>query len=153
MTLRTRLLIDCPEAIAPLTGLLEQEWPDWYNARGASARAELSERLRRDGLPLGIVALRDETVLGTCALTVSSGGLFTERSPWVGGLVVTPEERRRGVARRLLLRAKKEARRLGHKRLHALTDTARGLFEAEGWMLLDTVHLAGKPHAIYMTPL
>ena len=40
-----------------LAALFESEWPDWYNARGASARTDLSERMRRDGLPLGIVAL------------------------------------------------------------------------------------------------
>lgn len=151
MTISTALLIDHKDAIEPLAALFESEWPDWYNARGASARTDLSERMRRDGLPLGIVALEDGLVLGTCALTASSGGLVTERSPWVGGLVVMPQVRRQGVAKAMLGRAKAEARRLGHRRLYALTADAVHLFERENWTATDVILMSGEPHRIFAT--
>ncbi|WP_240232323.1 GNAT family N-acetyltransferase [Devosia lacusdianchii] len=150
MTISTALLIDHKDAIEPLSALFESEWPDWYNARGASARTDLSERMRRDGLPLGIVALQDGVVVGTCALTASSGGLVTERSPWVGGLVVMPQVRRRGVAKALLGRAKAEALRLGHRRLYALTADAVHLFEQQGWTAADVILMSGEPHRIFV---
>lgn len=92
----TDLLIDHDGSFGALSDLMERQWPDWYNARGASARADLSERLSRHRLPLGIIAFCDGA--GTCALTVNSGGLVTERSPWIGGLVVEPDYRKRGMA-------------------------------------------------------
>jgi len=153
MTIETALLIDHRDAIAALTALLEAEWPDWYNARGASTRADLSERMRRDGLPLGIIAIRDADVVGTCALTASSGGLVTERSPWLGGLVVDPRARRQGVASALLARAKVEARRLGYERLHALTAEAVPLFEQQRWTTAEVVQLSGKKHWIFATSI
>lgn len=148
----TGLLIEHDEMLSGLIDLFESEWADWYNPRGASARADLTERLERNRLPLGIVAFVDGTLAGTCALTVSSGGL-TERSPWLGGLLVEPKLRRQGVGLALLERAKVEARRLGFARLHALTAEARELFERDGWRLAENVEVGGVWHGIYVTAL
>lgn len=148
----TGLLIDHAEVLSDLVDLLESEWADWYNPRGASARADLSERLERNGLPLGILAFIDGKLAGTCALTVSSGGL-TEHSPWLGGLLVEPNLRRRGVGLALIERARSEARRLGFARLHALTAEARDLFEQAGWRLAENVEVGGVWHGIYVTAL
>ena len=152
MTITTGLLIDHDEVLSDLVDLFESEWADWYNPRGASARADLTERLERSRLPLGIVGFVDGALAGTCALTVSSGGL-TERSPWLGGLLVEPQWRRRGVGLALLARAKVEARRLGFARLHALTAEARELFERDGWRLAENVEVGGVWHGIYVTAL
>jgi len=151
MTIETGLLLDHPEAIEPLAALFETEWTDWYNPHGASARTDLSERARKTGLPLGIVALRDGIAVGTCALTAASGGVVTERSPWLGGLLVDPAQRRQGIAAALLARAKVEARRLGHRRLYALTVHAIALFESQGWTMIETMPVDGEPHAVFAT--
>ena len=149
----TGLLIDRAEVLSDLVDLFESEWADWYNPRGASARADLTERLERNRLPLGIVAFVDGQLAGTCALTVSSGGLVTERSPWIGGLLVEPNLRRQGAGLALVERAKVEARRLGFVRLHALTAEARELFEHAGWRLAENVDVGGKTHGIYVAAL
>lgn len=148
----TGLLVDHAEVLSDLVDLFETEWADWYNPRGASARADLSERLERNQLPLGIVAFVEGKLAGTCALTVSSGGL-TERSPWLGGLLVEPNLRRQGVGLALLARARAEARRLGFARLHALTAEARDLFVRDGWRLAENVEVGGVWHGIYVTVL
>jgi len=153
MTITTGLLIDHAEVLSDLVDLFESEWADWYNPRGASARADLTERLERNRLPLGIVAFIDGQLAGTCALTASSGGLVTERSPWIGGLLVEPNLRQQGAGLALVERAKVEARRLGFARLHALTAEARGLFEHGGWRLAENVEVGGKAHGIYVTAL
>ncbi|WP_161796955.1 GNAT family N-acetyltransferase [Devosia soli] len=152
MNITTGLLIDHDEAMSALVDLYESEWADWYNPRGASARADLAERLERNRLPLGIVAFADGQVAGTCALTATSGAL-TERSPWLGGLLVDPALRRHGVGLALLERARVEAKRLGFSRLHALTAEARELFERAGWRLAENVEVGGKMHGIYVAVL
>ncbi len=146
----TGLLVDHGEVVSDLVDLFETEWADWYNPRGASARADITERMERHQLPLGIVAFVDGALAGTCALTLSSGGL-TERSPWLGGLLVEPKLRRQGVGLALLERAKAEARRLGFARLHALTAEARDLFARDGWRLVENVEVGGVWHGIYVT--
>lgn len=146
----TGLLVDHGEVVSDLVELFETEWADWYNPRGASARADLSERMERNQLPLGIVAFVDGALAGTCALTVSSGGLI-ERSPGLGGLLVEPNFRRQGVGLALLERAKVEARRLGFARLHALTAGARELFVRGDWRLVENVEVGGVWHGIYVT--
>lgn len=149
MTLKTGLLIDHSETLSALAKLYEAQWPHWYNAKGASARADLAERLRRDGFPLGIVATMDAEVAGTCALTASSGGVVTERSPWVGGLLVRPRYRHRGVGQALIERARQEAKRLGHRRIYALTADAERLFLRAGWTQIDHIELSSVRHAVF----
>lgn len=148
----TGLLIDHAEVVSDLADLFESEWADWYNPRGASARADLTERLERDRVPLGIVAFLDGRLAGTCALTASSGAL-TERSPWLGGLLVAPNLRRRGVGLALLQRARVEARRLAFSHLHGLTADARDLFERDSWRLAENIEVGGVWHGIYVTAL
>jgi GNAT superfamily N-acetyltransferase len=152
MEITTGLLVDHEDVVSDLVDLFEREWADWYNPRGASARADLAERMERGRLPLGIVAFADGALAGTCALTASSGGL-TERSPWLGGLLVVPNMRGQGVGLALLERAKAEAQRLGFTRLHALTAEARALFDRAGWRLVENVDIGGVWHGIYATTL
>jgi GNAT superfamily N-acetyltransferase len=143
------LLADRPEALPRLIALFETEWSGWYGAGRHSARTDLKARLQRDALPLGIVALIDGEAVGTAALTETSGGIARPPLPWLGGLLVDPAHRRKGVARALLRRARDEAARLDHARLLALTTHADPLFVTEGWQVIETVTLGDGPHRIY----
>ncbi|AVF02866.1 hypothetical protein C4375_03360 [Devosia sp. I507] len=149
MTIRTALLADHANAIKAIARLMEEEWSDWYRPGYASAAQDLQARMQRDRLPLGLVALADEQAVGTCALTATSGGLETERTPWLGGLLVAPAHRRRGVGKALLQRSQEEAGRLGFDRIYALTAAAHALFLHEGWELVETIILDDEPHGIY----
>jgi len=85
-------------------------------ALGPARRNKTSERLREDRLPadgLSFVAIERGRVIGTVRLWNISAGL---RQPalLLGPLAVAPEARGRGVGARLMRRALREARRLGH---------------------------------------
>jgi len=148
MQITTGRLFDHDEDIESLARLMQQQWPDWYQDL-RKARRDLQSRLNTSRLPLGLVVFANGLAAGACALTQSSGGLVTDRTPWVGGLLVDPGLRRRGLAAALLARANEEAQLLGHERLYALTATAHELFGSQGWQRIETVELDGQTHAIY----
>ncbi|MBB4053151.1 N-acetylglutamate synthase-like GNAT family acetyltransferase [Devosia subaequoris] len=152
MQITTGRLIDHAETIEPLARLMQQQWPDWYRDP-AKARGDLVSRLNDARLPLGLVAFANGRAAGACALTLSSGGLVTDRTPWVGGLLVDPGLRRKGLAAALLARATEEAQLLGHERLYALTATAHELFGSQGWQRIENIELDGQAHAIYCAEL
>lgn len=150
MQITTGRLIDHAETIEPLARLMQQQWPDWYRDP-AKARGDLVSRLNDADLPLGLVVFANGRAAGACALTPSSGGLVTDYTPWVGGLLVDPAFRRHGLAAALLGRAVDEARLMGYQRLFALTATALELFDSQGWQQIEAVELDGQAHVIYCT--
>jgi len=147
--LSIELLADRPDAMPSLVRLMETEWPGWYGPGRHSAAEDLTARLERNRLPLGLAAFIDGEPVGTAALTETSGGIARPPLPWLGGLLVAPAYRRRGVAAALLQCAIKEAARLGHDGLLALTAHADALFLASGWALAENITLPGGPHRIY----
>ncbi|MEO9191913.1 MAG: GNAT family N-acetyltransferase [Acetobacteraceae bacterium] len=93
----------------------------------------------------GAVAQAGGMIVGTVLWEERAGGLYVSR------LAVCRAARRRGVARALLMRAEREARSLGHPRLHLGTRLAlagnRRLFAAVGF-----VEVARHAHPGYAAP-
>jgi predicted N-acetyltransferase YhbS len=147
-----RLLADRPDLVAPLADAYEREWPGWYCRGQASASADLQARVRREGLPLGLVALEDEVPVAACALVTTGGPIESTLLPWLGGLLVLPEWRRRGIASLLIDRAVIEARRQGHAMLYASTHHGAPLFHRLGWRRRETYRTADGPLDIFETP-
>ena len=90
------LLADRPELIADLARLYEREWAPYYGASGpADAARDLADCLKRDRIPLALVAL-DEAggAMGTAALKARSAGPSAkDLGPWLAALVVRREAR------------------------------------------------------------
>jgi len=143
------LLADQPELVAALAGAYARAWPDWYGQPGNSAADDLTARLRRDGLPLGLVAIEANTAVGACALVTTAGPIETGELPWLGALWVDPARRRRGIATRLIERAAVEAARQGFRMLYATTHEAMPLFQALGWRWRETRQTMDGPLAVF----
>jgi GNAT superfamily N-acetyltransferase len=147
-----QLLIDRPDIIDTLAGAYEREWPGWYGRAGNAALADLTARCRRNGLPLGLVAIAADKPVGACALVTTAGPIETDELPWLGALWVDPAQRRRGIATLLIERASVEAARQGYARLQATTHGAAPLFHALGWRLREMRELKDGPLAIFDRP-
>jgi GNAT superfamily N-acetyltransferase len=143
------LLADRPDLVGALARAYEREWPGWYGRAGNSAVVDLTARLRRDGLPLGLVAIGAGISVGACALVTTAGPIETDELPWLGALWVDPAHRRRGIATLLIERAVVEAARQGYATLHATTRDAAALFHALGWRLRETRQLTEGPLAVF----
>jgi GNAT superfamily N-acetyltransferase len=148
------LLADRPGLIAPLAAAYEAEWPEWYGAAGpGDAEADLRERSRRDGLPLGLVLADGDELLGALALTGPTIERYAHRTPWVGGGWTRPDRRRQGLGALLLEGAVRHARRLGFPQLHVATSTAAPLIARQGWALLETAEHEGHDLSVFVLDL
>ncbi len=140
--LRIEPLGERPAAANVIARWFLREWHSQYGAFSQEeVAAEMREGLEPGALPLVLVASivsggAPETI-GTAALKAEAfGGIPAQLGipgPWLGGLIVAPAHRHRGVATALIDRAAAEARAMGHPALFAGTHTAQAVFEAAGW--------------------
>lgn len=136
MTIRIGLLADHPEVLAPLAAAYQRQWPEWYGVHG-DVLADLCDRSRRTGLPVGLVALDETSAVGALAIAQGSASSHAHLSPWIVGFWVEPSRRNRGIGRQLLAAATEHASRDGITSLYAATAAASNLFAREGWTVID----------------
>ncbi len=136
MSIRVVLLADHPEVLPALAAAYERESPQWYGVHG-DAMTDLRERSRRNGFPIGLIALESGQAVGSLALTERSLPSHANLSPWVVGFWVEPSRRNQGIGARVLKAAAVYARGAGVECLYAATAAASPLFVREGWSKID----------------
>lgn len=143
-------LCDHPEAIPVIGEALRAESPGFFRGWSADDVVERIVRptLRRDGLPLALVALAGGAVAGTAALRHDSITTHPHLGPWLAALHVLPAHRRRGIGAALIRAVEREAARLGIGRLYAGSGAAAPLFERLGWQAIERTTYHGEPLAI-----
>jgi GNAT superfamily N-acetyltransferase len=150
--MRVALLADHTGAIDTLAAWYEHEWGPYYGAQGpGDAAADLASRCNRDRLPVGLVAMDDDRLVGTAALgRDAASGLM----PAVVGLLVLPEFRRQGVAGALLDAAGQLANELGCDELFISTSILGEFLQREGWREKDDVDfMNGERGKVYVRSL
>ena len=136
MSFRIVFLADHPEVMGALAAALEREWPDWYG-QDRDALADLENRSRTSGLPLGLVALEADSAIGTLAIADRATPSHQHLTPWIVGFWVEAARRKRGIGAKLLKAACAQAWTVGYERLYVSTATASRLFLREGWHKID----------------
>jgi GNAT superfamily N-acetyltransferase len=134
---RIDLLHDHPELLNDVARAYECEWPQWYGVRG-DATADLRERSRANGLPLGLIAVEDGEALGTAALVRQGSASHPQLSPWVVGVLVIPARRRQGIGGALLDAACARAKAQGYADAYTSTVAAARLLARLSWTRIDT---------------
>lgn len=127
-------LCDHPEAISILSNWYDSEWAPYYGISGpGDATADLMSRCNRTTLPIGLVALDGERVLGTAAagLDVSTG-----LAPSIIGLLVGQEHRGQGIAASLIAACEQAAASLGHRRIYISTGVLGKFLAHAGWQAM-----------------
>lgn len=147
---RIVLLADAPEQLDALVVALRSAWPDWYGREPPEVtREEFSNRARRDAVPLAVVALDGDALIGAASLSIRSIASHEHLTPWLTGLWVAPERRRAGLGRALVEAVRRHARRLGVHRLHAATASAGSIFAADGWTRFDETSGHGETIGVW----
>src|ERR1044071_4096135 len=95
---RISYLIEHPEYIPQLAQWLFEQWDTILGEKTLGARIKkLRAHMNRDELPIAWVAHANGQLLGTAALRVHDLEGREELTPWLGGVFVGPDFRRRGI--------------------------------------------------------
>lgn len=86
---------------------------------------------------MALIATLDGVPAGTCLLVPWEIDPLHHVSPWLAGLFVVPEHRRRGVGAALVRAIEGEARARGVSRLYLYTDDAVSYYARLGWAVMD----------------
>lgn len=147
--IRIDYLANCPEFLEPLAQLSWKEWQEIYQQRDQTLEHCLKnyqERMNTDQLPLTLVSLHDGQLVGMVSLKFHDMDTRPDLDPWLGGLLVLPEWRNRGVGTMLMHCATEEARKLNVPQLHLWThsDSAERLYRKLGWQVVERTEYFGK---------
>jgi N-acetylglutamate synthase-like GNAT family acetyltransferase len=131
-------LADHPEALATIA---EWQHAEWGNLRLNDTVEKRAARLRnysnRDRIPLTVVALEEGNVLGSASLVEHDMETRLELTPWLAGVFVGEQYRRRGIGAKLVRRIMAEAGKLKVPLLYLYTVHSERFYTALGWTLME----------------
>lgn len=125
MPTRIDHLFDHPGRIPLVAGWIHDEfWKEKPCRRVETIENLLRQARDPDRVPLSLLALVDGQPAGTVNLVQTDSETRPDLHPWLAALVVTPENRRRGVGTALVRELARHAARLGFHELYLGTDIA-----------------------------
>jgi len=102
---------------------------------------------------VALIAKADGVPVGTCLLVESEIEPNHDVSPWLAGLFVVPEFRRKGAGAVLVRAVEDQARQRGFSRLYLYTTGAVGFYAMLGWSVLDRTNWRGSDTALMVRDL
>lgn len=116
----------------------QREWA--YLRRSSEPIGARIEKLHRccghREIPTVVVAIKNGALLGSAMLIAHDMDGQMELSPWLAGVVVSPDHRDRGIGTALVRRTVSEARALGLSQLHLYTIRQERFYEQLGWEIV-----------------
>ena len=131
-------LADHPEFLRMLAEWQHGEWGHLRPGDSVEARmARLGKFSERDRIPLSVVAHDNGELLGSASLIPHDMETRLELTPWLAGVFVAPEHRRRGIGAALVRRVMVEAGRLNVSVLYLYTVHSEKFYASLGWSLQE----------------
>ena len=135
---RISYLIDHPDYIPQLAQWLFEQWGSVLGEKTLEVRIKkLKAHMNRDELPIAWVAHANGQVLGTAALRVHDLEGREDLTPWLGGVFVGPDFRRRGIGQALCAAVEDAARERGIQTLYLFTLDKQAWYSRLGWTMLE----------------
>jgi predicted N-acetyltransferase YhbS len=119
-------LFEQPQHHDAVAALIHNEF--WTEVPGASVEkmaARLGEASTADALPLCLIALRGDELVGAINLVDNDDDDHTDWHPWLAGMVVAESHRGQGIGSQLVRALLVEAKRLNFDRVYFGTDGPR----------------------------
>lgn len=140
-------LVDHVNEIPSIAAWFYDEWRGIYGQETkASVQRRIETWLKPDQIPTALVAVAGNQVVGTVALKESE--LEFPYSPWLAGLYVVPQLRRKGIGALLVGAAEQKAASLSVAELYLYTPVSQAFYECLGWSALEHHQLSSGPVAV-----
>jgi GNAT superfamily N-acetyltransferase len=134
---RISYLSDHPEYIPQLAQWLFEQWDSILGEKTIETRIrKLQAHMNRDKLPIAWVAHADGQLLGTAALRVHDLEGREDLTPWLGGVFVSSDFRRRGIGAALCAVVEEEVRSRGIQTLYLFTLDKQAWYSRLDWIEL-----------------
>lgn len=131
---RISYLTEHPEYIPQLARWLFEQWGTVLGEENLEVRIEkLKAHMNRDRLPIAWVAHANGQVFGTAALRVHDLEGREDLTPWLGGVFVGREFRRRGIGEALCAAVEDEASSRNIECLYLFTLDKQQWYSRLGW--------------------
>ena len=135
---RISYLIDHPEYVPQLALWLFNQWDSILGEKSPETRIrKLQAHMNRDEMPIAWVAHADGQLFGTAALRVHDLEEREDLTPWLGGVFVGSDFRRRGIGTALCTSVEDAARSRGVQTLYLFTLDKQAWYARLGWTLLS----------------
>ena len=141
-----KFLADHEDAIPTIAKWYYNEWGYREPENSFEKTCErIGGKLTRDKVPLHIVAVEDDNVLGAAQLKLYEMDIYPDKEYWLGSVYVAPSARGRKVASQLCERIVDIARSFNIPTLYLQTERIDdgGLYARLGWKPIEQVHYDG----------
>lgn len=142
-------LSDRPEFLSTLAQWHHQDWSALRPGDSVEARVgRLQGWSGREGIPLTVIALSDDELLGSASLIEHDMDDRLELTPWLAGVFVARAHRRKGIGAALVRRIMDEAMALQVSKLYLYTVDSTAFYRSLGWSLGEKARYRGKEVSI-----
>ena len=143
--MKIKLLAEHPSAIPTIARWYFDEWGHIDPTNSYEKTCErIQSKLNTDILPLHLIALNEENneLLGVAQLKIREMDIYPEYEYWLGGVFVSKNARKQGIASKLVEAAINKAKTLNIKTLYLQTESKDDgcLYGKLGWRGIEQVN-------------
>jgi predicted N-acetyltransferase YhbS len=131
-------LADHQSLIPVLADWFYTEWSHLHPGKSREDIQDLiSQRINRDRIPLALVAVQDNELIGSVSLKIHDMDNRLELTPWLAALYVREDCRGMGIGSALVTAIEKKSSSLGVKLLFLFTPASEAYYARRGWQVLE----------------
>ena len=148
-------LKDKPEFINQIATLYFEQWGYLMETPSIEiVENMLQSQLNSDKLPLVLLLVESDQILGACQLKYREMDIYPEKEHWLGGVYICKNQRGKGLAKQLVSKAKEIARSFAIKTLYLQTENLNGGIYAQlGWKPIEQITNKGEEVLIMQSNL
>jgi predicted N-acetyltransferase YhbS len=149
MSMKVEYFADHLGKLREVASLHLGEWPDPELGDSIDAREKtLATCCRRGEIPLGVIALDRGDLCGFALLVEQDFELRPNLSPWLAGVLVRPQHRKKGVGSALVTRVENEAKALAVSTIYLYTAHSESLYSRLGWVVTERCAHKSRNYAV-----
>jgi GNAT superfamily N-acetyltransferase len=155
MDVQIDYLANYPEFIPTLANWFHDEWGHFNPAATIAQRiSRLKERCTHTaGIPITLVAIAENIVVGTASLVEHDMEVHMELSPWLSSVYVAKAHRGQGIGSRLVESVVKEAEINDAAILYLFTPNRESFYARLGWQLFGREEYRGQQVVLMKLPI